>query len=120
MKKNRDFRHATLELFKYYGIGPGTMLNFKPSRYESEKILIIEDVKWENIRYQHGGEALIVNEFGERNHYYDIAVSEAFFHKIESGNITILKPTSPNFIGVALPNDWLNGKLGIIDKAFGW
>ena len=116
--KNSDFRKKTLEKFKELGIGLGTMFHlvdrWKP---ENDILLIVDEIKWDEIIYDNADPAIMVMKDGERSDFHAFKVNDYFYKMMNEGRIKIVHATDLEHIGVGIPDDWEKG-LTNIKKAF--
>jgi len=108
---NAQYRKNTLELFKKHGIGLGTL--FELNSWGDELLLMVDEIKWDNILYQHPDRSIMVNNHGEADSYHSFVVDKDFWRLLESGNLKILVPAEIEHIGVGITPEWEIGMSNI-------
>lgn len=118
LDKNQKWRKHVLGEFKRLGIGLGTLINLN-STWNGHHILMVEEIRWDNILYQNGDLAIIVNDHGVRDYKHSFIANQEFFNLLDAKNenFQIVVPASEENIGVGIPKDWENG-MSNIEKAF--
>lgn len=115
LTQNRTFRQEALAMFKDKGIGLGTLLTHKScwmngqvQTEDVELLLIVDEIRWDQILYQGGSFAIMVNNHGERDLQNSFSIQD-LIRGLKTGRTTIEHPTTPDNIGVGIPEDWEKG-----------
>jgi len=113
---NRKFRKETLAKFQEYGIGLGTLIEYSPAwHYGNQQpiLMVVEEIRWDNILYQNKASSIIVNVNGETDIYQSFTPDDSFWSLLGSKNINIIAKAQPECIGIGITKEWTSGISGI-------